>query len=129
MGRVNAFRTCGSSMIVYDGSMSVKRQCFEKIEALAVNRGLFLDSDDSADVLVKTFFPKLKLLIILVDDKPDLVRPGTPIFDAIYLYEERKRSRGRREFAMASTGPFTPVPSRNVEYQSYIEGKFDGGFE
>jgi hypothetical protein len=115
-----------------DGSMSAKRQCFARIEALAVKRELFLGTDDwqdRADIVVQSFFPKLKLLIILIDDKLDLDVTQDPTDYVVFDYEESKNSRGRRGCITASASPFTPVSYHNVYYQSYIEEELDSQFE
>jgi len=110
------------------GSVSAIRD--PQIQALAVNWESFLDTTDRADITARSFFPNLKLLIILIVNKVDPKRPQSIEKDAFERYDlDHANNQGRYAFASASTGPFTALSPRNIEYQSYIEQDIDAYFK
>jgi hypothetical protein len=98
--------------------------CFEHIEALAVSRDVLRLSDMRTNYpyesVIRHFFPKLRVLIVLIDDDFDIREiweNGSSAFDH---YEGDPDSRSR--FVNHSTGPFRSVKlNKTYEQQIYEE--------
>ncbi|TVY82915.1 hypothetical protein LSUE1_G001893 [Lachnellula suecica] len=112
---------------VSDGHYSPKRECFKKVEAMAINRELFSGTtNDYVEVLVRRTFPNLKLLIILIDDEIDIETAWEIKNHSFSPYEIPEANPGfvrRWAFTAASTGPFTLVSSQNSWYRYDVEYK------
>lgn len=116
---------------ISDGKLSLKRECFKKIEILAINREILFQTNEQVETVVREWFPSLKLLIILIDDEVDIEKAWDttpPLFDSYERAPISQRFLPRWAFTSASTGPFTPVSSRNSGYKEYIEMKMQRAF-
>jgi hypothetical protein len=97
---------------------------------LAINREVLTQTEDDYECIIRHFFPRLKLLIVLIDD-------GIVIDDAWEIknndsgvYEDdRGDSPPHWEFMRESTGPFTIVSNKNTRYKEYIEMQMAKRFE
>lgn len=104
------------------GRFSKKRECFKTVQALAINRELFFATADCEESVMRSVFPNLKLLIVLIDDDVDIQKQWKVRRQDYSLYENDEIDSivPRWAFTSASTGPFSPI-SRNFGYQYYLE--------
>lgn len=112
------------------GRNSQRRDCFENVQALAINRELCFSTMDREVAIFRQFFPNLKLLIILIErvDATERIE--------MWKLREQKLAAGEEcdsdpaylkwAFMSASTGPFTPVRS---PFQRSLERKLKRGFK
>jgi hypothetical protein len=98
--------------------------CFEHIEALAVSRDVLRMSDMRTNYpyesVIRHFFPKLRVLIVLIDDEFDIGEIWANDSSAFDHYEGDPDSRSL--FVNHSTGPFRSVKlNKTYEQQIYEE--------
>ncbi|KAF4635692.1 hypothetical protein G7Y89_g2389 [Cudoniella acicularis] len=107
---------------VSGGRYSKKRECFQNIQALAINRELFFATTDREESVLRRVFPNLKLLIVLIDDDTDIQKLWKIRRQDFSTYESNDMDPIvlRWAFTSASTGPFTSI-SCNHGYQQYVE--------
>ncbi|KAG9236049.1 hypothetical protein BJ875DRAFT_457505 [Amylocarpus encephaloides] len=102
----------------HENRNSKMRNCFNNIQAVAINQEVFLTTAERPSNVMRHFFPNLKLLIVLIDGGAEIHGIG------------RLRTKGldtcgvdpyqRWAFMTASTGPFRVVCERHI-YQRDIE--------
>lgn len=103
---------------------------FEKVQALAINREVLTQSTIDYQCVIRHFFPRLKLLVVLVDDEVTINAAWKIRNDKFEVYEDDWReSFPRWDFTRASTGPFSPVSPMNMRYEKYIEAEMGSRFE
>jgi hypothetical protein len=103
---------------------------FEKIQSLAINREVLTQSTNDYQCVIRHFFPRLKLLVVLVDDGVPINAAWKIRNDKFGVYEDDWReSFPRWDFTRASTGPFSTVSSVNMRYEKYIEAEMGKRFE
>jgi hypothetical protein len=97
---------------------------FEKLYALAVNREVLTQTDDDYECIIRHFFPRLELLIVLIDDGIPIREAWDVKEDDFKAYESDWAARQPRvEFTSSSTGPFTPVSDVNLDYEKYVKNR------
>ncbi|KAL2059895.1 hypothetical protein VTL71DRAFT_10050 [Oculimacula yallundae] len=95
--------------------------CFNYIEDLAVSRDLFSQSEQYSGYLIRYFFPKPRLFILLIDDIYDIETfedvwgIACDLDGVIKRYEKLPRT----VFVKNCTGPFT-TPENNQWYANHV---------
>ena len=92
---------------------------FEKVQALAVNREVLIQTTDDYECIIRHFFPHLELLVVLIDD--DVVIHEAWDNDFKTYEGDWGHFQPRWAFTRASTGPFTSVSDVNVDYERYVK--------
>jgi hypothetical protein len=103
--------------------------CFRHIEALAVSRDMLLCSKGKHMLDIRDFFPKLRLLILLIDDRTDIGADARYTFtrddyDPYDIYEMSPYRRDRLTFIRDATGPLKEVVI-NKKYEVRLENEYD----
>ncbi|KIM93136.1 hypothetical protein OIDMADRAFT_61922 [Oidiodendron maius Zn] len=103
---------------------------FEKVQALAINREVLTQSTNDYECVIRHFFPRLELLIVLVDDGITINAAWKIQNDKFEVYEDDWReSFPRWDFTRSSTGPFSTVSPANMRYEKYIEAEMEKRFK
>jgi hypothetical protein len=95
---------------------------FEDVHALAVHRDVLTQTFDDYEYIIRHFFPNLKVLVVLIDDRIAINKVWDIKNNDFEVY---KRDWGdyppRWEFTRKCSPYFTGVSYKNERYKEFIE--------
>ncbi|CZR56701.1 uncharacterized protein PAC_06590 [Phialocephala subalpina] len=115
------------------GTAHKSPKCLQHMETIAVSRDLinltqreYLNA--SFEAVIRAYFPKLRLLIILIDDRTNIKYTWNISGEGYQEYEKDEPTKAREGLVRLHSGPFKEVIV-NKQYAQYIEQGLQSNFD
>lgn len=94
---------------------------FDMVRTLAIHRDTLTQTNDDYECVLRHFFPRLQLLMVLIDDDVAIKKAWGVKDNDFREYEgDWGDYPPRCYFTQKSTGPFTVVSEKNRCYEEYV---------